>query len=136
MCRNLLDWKNPSAEAHPGAIFAPFAYNGLSMTRICFLIAPLSGRDSPTRSRTDRLVREVLAPALAPLDFDVFHADHVDLPGQVMRQVIELTVTADLVVADLTDANPNVFLELGLRLATGKPVIQVSHDVTRLPFDV
>jgi len=49
-----------------------------------------------------------------------------------VAQVIALAVMADLVVADVTEMNPNVFLELGIRLTTGKATILVSRDVTRL----
>lgn len=58
------------------------------------------------------------------------------MPGDVRAQVIMLAVTAELVVADVTEANPNVFYELGIRTATGKPTILVSRDLTKLPFDI
>ena len=43
---------------------------------------------------------------------------------------------ADLVVADLTEANPNVYYELALRHATAKPFIHLARDRTKLPFDL
>jgi len=106
------------------------------MTLTCFLIAPLGARDSATRSRCDFLLHEILIPALDAWGVDVFHADHVGMPGSILRHVVELLVTADLVVADLTDSNPNVMYELALRHCTGKPVIQVSQNIAALPFDV
>jgi hypothetical protein len=41
-----------------------------------------------------------------------------------------------LVIADLTDHNPNVFYELAIRHATRKPVVQIMHAKDKLPFDV
>lgn len=50
-------------------------------------------------------------------------------------QVFERLRSADLVIADVTDGNPNVMYELGLRHAIGGCVIQLG-DYERLPFDL
>jgi hypothetical protein len=44
--------------------------------------------------------------------------------------------TADLVIADLTLGNPNVYYELSLRHALGKRAIHICHDDTRPSFDI
>jgi hypothetical protein len=43
---------------------------------------------------------------------------------------------AELVIADLTTNNANVFYELSLRHAVGKPVVHMAHEDTRLSFDI
>ncbi|MDA8056021.1 MAG: hypothetical protein M0Z77_10320 [Thermoplasmatales archaeon] len=43
---------------------------------------------------------------------------------------------ADIVIADLTDRNPNVFYELAIAHALSKPVIHMSKKGERIPFDV
>ena len=43
---------------------------------------------------------------------------------------------ADLVVADLTEHNPNVMFELGLRMAEDKPVVLIKAQGTGPLFDV
>src|SRR5262249_44770150 len=63
-------------------------------------------------------------------------ADHLSEPGRITSQVIQLLVEADLVIADLTANNPNVYYELSCRHALGKPVIHMAYDETRLAFDV
>jgi hypothetical protein len=45
-------------------------------------------------------------------------------------------VEADLVVADLTDGNPNVYYELGLAHALRKRVILLTQEAAALPFDL
>jgi hypothetical protein len=42
---------------------------------------------------------------------------------------------AVLVIADVTDSNPNVMFELGLAKAQDKPLIVISADVATLPYD-
>ena len=39
-------------------------------------------------------------------------------------------------VADLSGRNPNVFYELAIRHAIGKPVVQIIHGSETIPFDV
>ena len=41
-----------------------------------------------------------------------------------------------LVVADLTDHNPNVFYEVAIRHAMQKPLVQLIDENQRIPFDV
>jgi len=41
-----------------------------------------------------------------------------------------------LVIADLTNHNPNVFYELGIRHSIGKPIIQLIKRGQKIPFDL
>ena len=50
--------------------------------------------------------------------------------------MIEDIIESDLVIADLTTLNPNVFYELAVRHIQGRPYIHVAKHGTTLPFDV
>jgi hypothetical protein len=50
------------------------------------------------------------------------------------RVITDIT-HAELVVAGLTDLNPNALYELGIRHSTEKPTIHVARSATQLPFD-
>lgn len=63
-------------------------------------------------------------------------ADEIAGPGRITDQIIEAIRHADLLVADLSDTNPNVMYELGLAHTLGKPAIIISQDVRNSPFDV
>jgi hypothetical protein len=54
----------------------------------------------------------------------------------ISNQVIQRLVNDALVIADLTDKNPNVFYELAIRHATRKPLVQLIRKGEVLPFDV
>jgi hypothetical protein len=43
---------------------------------------------------------------------------------------------ADVVVADLTDSSPSVLIELGVRIGLNRPIIFVTADTARIPFDI
>jgi uncharacterized membrane-anchored protein len=51
-------------------------------------------------------------------------------------QVLEKILESELVVADLTGHNPNVFYELAVRHAAEKPVIHVIESGGKIPFDI
>lgn len=63
-------------------------------------------------------------------------ADRIGKPGIITSQVIERVINDELVVADLTGHNPNVFYELSLRHALRLPLIQLISEGEEIPFDV
>ena len=48
----------------------------------------------------------------------------------------ELTKAATIILADLSNKNPNVFYELGLAHASAKPAILVTASMEDIPFDL
>ena len=58
------------------------------------------------------------------------------LRGSIIRQIITDLVMSSVVVADLTDANPNVYWELGVRQSFKHGTIMIAQNGTELPFDI
>lgn len=56
------------------------------------------------------------------------------LRGDIASQIITDLVTSDIVVADLTDHNPNVFWELGVRHSYKLCTITIAETNTQIPF--
>ena len=54
----------------------------------------------------------------------------------ITSQVIQHIVDDPLVIADLTDRNPNVFYELAIRHMLRKPLVQLIMKGEQIPFDV
>lgn len=54
----------------------------------------------------------------------------------IQATIINDLLNADLVIADLTDHNPNVLFELGMRMAFDKPVALMRAQETPAIFDV
>jgi hypothetical protein len=108
----------------------------VSATKDCFVIAPIGEVDSETRKRSDQVLRHVIRPAVEPLGFIAMRADEIAEPGLITSQVIQRILDDPLVIADLTERNPNVFYELALRHAIRKPLVQLIAKGERIPFDV
>ena len=62
--------------------------------------------------------------------------DVVPFSGDILNRIKERIETASFVVAELTGANPNVFLEVGYAWGRDRPTILLVQDVKELPFDV
>ena len=63
-------------------------------------------------------------------------ADLSTFTGDVLEWVKKRIESASLVVADLSDANPNVYLEVGYAWGCGKPTVLLTKDTRQLKFDV
>jgi hypothetical protein len=63
-------------------------------------------------------------------------ADQSSFTGDVLDWVQKRISSATLVVADLTTANPNVYLEVGYAWGCGKPTVLVVAEASDLKFDV
>jgi len=88
-----------------------------SVGKTCFVISPIGAPDSLERKHADLVLSALIEPALVDLGLDVIRADHISKPGMITGQVMEYIASADLVIADLSFANPNVYYELALRHA-------------------
>lgn len=105
-------------------------------SHICFFVAPIGGDASETRQHSDLILASLVEPAIEELGLTVVRADGIDRPGIITAQVIEHIAKGRLVVADLSFHNPNVFYELALRHATGKPTVHLIRAQDEIPFDI
>lgn len=102
----------------------------------CFIICPLGGAHSDIRKKSDMILRHVFQPVLDKNDYKAIRADQIPKVGLITSQIINLIMESPLVIADLTDSNPNVFYELAIRHAIRKPYIQVITKGQKIPFDL
>ena len=75
-----------------------------------------------------------IKPVLTDAGFAVDRADDIESQQNILRDIIEKIDQSNLVIADLTGDNPNVFYELGLAHALRKPVILITQRVADVPF--
>ncbi len=97
--------------------------------------------------RSSRCGSTVSKNPVRPLDDSSTHSriylasySRVD-PNREDSDVIQSTIVNrllddDLVIADLTEHNPNVLFELGMRMAFDKPTVLIKAKGTRAIFDV
>src|SRR5919106_1752725 len=85
----------------------------------------------------NRVYSEYIKPALEVAGFEVFRADEEMRAGDIRSDMFQELLLADLVVADLSIDNPNVWYELGVRHALrARGVIGIKCRRDYMPFDV
>ncbi len=104
-----------------------------------FIVMPF-GKKKPTKGPEidfDRVYAELIKPAVEAADLIAHRADAERRAGSIHADMFQELLLAELVVADLTIDNPNVWYELGVRdalRASGSVMLYAQRD--RLPFDV
>jgi hypothetical protein len=102
----------------------------------CFVICPIGAPGSDTRKRSDQIFKHVITPTVELLGYSTTRADTIDQSGLITTQIIDKLINATLVIADLTDQNPNVFYELAVRHAANKPFVHLMAAGQTIPFDI
>lgn len=102
----------------------------------CFVISPIGAENSPDRKHADQLLKHIILPNTDALNIYVERADQITETGSITSQIVERLIASDVVIADLSKRNPNVYYELAIRHLTKKPCIHLISDSDDLPFDV
>lgn len=102
----------------------------------CFVIMPFRERSEAHASGFfSEVLRSLVAPAGRKAGFTVRTANR-EGSDVIQSTIINDLLDADLVIADLTEHNPNVLFELGVRMAFDKPVALIRAKGTTAIFDV
>ncbi len=103
---------------------------------LCFVIMPFNERmDDHAVGFFAEVLSSLVVPAATEAGFTVRSARRQGT--EVIQQTIVTDLLeADLVVADLTEHNPNVMFELGMRMAQDKPIALIRASGTGGIFDV
>jgi hypothetical protein len=103
----------------------------------CFIICPIGNENSEMRKHSDQLLKYIISPVIKNFGYTLPNrADLFDEPGLITQQIIQHLFNSDLVIADLTAHNPNVYYELAFRHTIKKPVILMHKKNDKLPFDI
>src|SRR5436190_11073356 len=113
------------------------------LDQIAFVVMPFSRKptartepDVPSEVDFDALWERVHQPVLEQLGYQAVRADR-DIGALIIAEMIQRLAIADLVVADITLSNANVYYEVGVRHAARKQgCVLVSADWSRTPFDL
>ncbi|MCY7179562.1 hypothetical protein MK559_11260 [Streptococcus gallolyticus subsp. gallolyticus] len=105
--------------------------------RTCFVVCALGSENSVTRQYSDKVLKYLIEPVCKEQGFEVIRSDKITATDKIDETIINNLKTADLVIIDMSEHNPNVFYEFGFRHATGKPFIPIRKKSSeKIPFDV
>jgi len=112
------------------------------------IVTPVPQRTFSTKYESDIFVFMPFSPELSPVYEDqlksiaqklgksIARADDFFTNDQIMNEIWTALVNTKLVIADCTQRNPNVFYEIGLAHAVGKPTILITQNSEDIPFDL
>jgi hypothetical protein len=95
----------------------------------CFVLMPF-------KEPFDTYFTMIFEPAVLASNLRPRRGDSLFRPSPIMADIWQMIQEAKVLVAELTEKNANVFYELGLAHALGKPVILVSETIVDVPFDL
>jgi hypothetical protein len=90
----------------------------------------------PFRDPFDRYYSHVYAPGIEAAGHKPVRADDLFSAGDVIRQLAFEISAASIVLADITTPNANVYYEIGMAHAWGKPTVLISQTSDTVPFDL
>ncbi|MEZ5360240.1 MAG: hypothetical protein R3F48_15590 [Candidatus Zixiibacteriota bacterium] len=97
----------------------------------CFIIMPFG-------EEYDEIYHEILKECLEEYSFNCIRADELYGSKPIIEDILAQIESSDLVIADLTNKNPNVFYELGITHSRkdNDHVILISQKLDDVPFDL
>jgi nucleoside 2-deoxyribosyltransferase len=104
----------------------------------CLYISTFGPDTAPAHNAAEAIFNTLVASVFR-IDFpDVelvrFQAERIH--GAINEKLLEEILTADLVIADLTELTSNGFYELGMRHAANLPTVLMAQTGHALPFDI
>jgi len=95
----------------------------------CFIVMPFGSEWS---AAVNRVIREVCKSC----GVQAVRGDDIFSPTDILDDIWQQIIAADFVIADVTGRNTNVFYELGMAHAVGKPVVILAQSETDVPIDL
>lgn len=95
----------------------------------CFILMPFT-------SELTLVYNSILKPTVEKMGLKCKRADDFFTVNKIMDDIESAIHKAKIIIADLTDRNPNVFYETGLSHAWDKKVILISQSKDDIPFDL
>jgi hypothetical protein len=112
------------------------------------IVTPVPQRTFTTKYESDILVFMPFSAELQPVYEDhlksvahkvgrsIARADDFFTNDEIINEIWTALINTKLVIADCTQRNPNVFYEIGLAHAIGKPTILIAQNSEDIPFDL
>ena len=107
-----------------------------SVMKKCFVVSPIGDAGTDIRKNADQLYQHIIKPVCEKCGFAAQRVDEFNTSNSITQEILDALNDYDLVIADLTGHNPNVFFEIGYRTKIQKPIIHLKRKDETIPFDV
>src|SRR6218665_2650961 len=101
---------------------------------VCGIIMPISQIDGCSENHWADVL-DIISESIEESGFDANLVSNADEIGVIQKRIIQNLYDNPIVVCDVSGKNPNVMIELSLRLAFDQPTIIIKDDKTSYSFD-
>lgn len=102
----------------------------------CFVMMPISDQGEYPSGHFNKVYHQIFQPAIKKAGYKPYRVDENTFSDSIVDKIFEAVQNCEMALCDLSNRNPNVLYELGLRQAYNKPVVLVCDDKTDKIFDV
>lgn len=106
--------------------------------KICFVISPIGKEGTEVYDKFKDVLDYMIKPAIdtSSLKLKVIRADDINHAGSFIKDILVNILNSYVVIADITNPNPNVFYELGVRHSISPRTILISQTSDSIPSDL
>lgn len=108
----------------------------MDLTDKCFVIMPISNQGSYEKNHFTKVYEQIIIPAVKEAGYIPYRVDENNICDSIICKIFRAIQECPMAICDLSNRNPNVLYELGLRQAYDKPVVLIQDDLTERIFDV
>ena len=98
---------------------------------LCFVLMPFDDVQD-----VQRVYIEYVKPTVEKCGLRCVRADDIYSVSGIMQSIWEAINKSRVIIAEMSNRNPNVFYELGIAHILGKPVIMITQSMDDVPFDL
>lgn len=102
----------------------------------CFVIMPISDQGDYPSEHFTKVYEQIFCPAIVEAGYEPYRVDEDKICTSIIGKIFSAVQDCPMAICDLSNRNPNVLYELGLRQAYDKPVVLVQDEKTERIFDV
>lgn len=102
----------------------------------CFVIMPISDQGDYPAGHFTKVYEQIIKPSVEDAGYEAYRIDENNICDPIINKIFEAIQECPMAICDLSNRNPNVLYELGLRQAYDKPVVLIQDDKTKKIFDV
>lgn len=95
---------------------------------LVFVLTPFFEKERQTFSAIQRACNE--------FGLETIRGDEQFIQGDIFKFILNRILDARIVIANINGRNPNVYYELGIAQAIGKPTLLISKNLDDVPFDL
>lgn len=108
----------------------------MDFTKKCFVMMPISNQGNYPEGHFTKVYEQIFKPAIEKAGYEPYRVDENSISDSIIGKIFEAIQECPMDLCDLSNRNPNVLYELGIRQAYDKPVVLVQDDKTERIFDV